>query len=150
MKVNKSLFIESIVPGNLYYFKEDRLTATHEPHFFVVVGIKEKEFIIFMAGTSNFEKASRRIELRKQNFSTLVRLKPDTNNELTKETYIDCNNYFDHTFDEFFDMFKNDEVTHKGYIEESKLYEIVTGSMASDNLEGEIQDIIKASIKSLG
>lgn len=146
MLVNKTLFRSSIVPGQLFYFKESRLTKTVEPHYFVVVAVNSEDIILFMVGTSKFEKVSKRIELRNQDFATLVRLKPTEKNNLTTETFINCNDYFGHSFDEFFKLYENGLATAKGNISEAELKQIADGVFKSDVLAEDIKEIIIGAI----
>lgn len=143
MDIPKKLFTNNIEIGNLYYFEDNRLTNTNEPHYFVVVGIDSDKLILFMVGTSQFEKASRRIELRNQDFATLVRLKPNTKeNKLKKDTFIDCNRTFDYTVDNFYDIYINNGMKEKGNISDSELIEIYIGVEKSNQLTGEIKDLV--------
>ena len=147
MDIPQNLLKGSIEVGYIYYFVDNRLKDTKKPHYFVVVGIDDGSVVLFMVGTSQFAKASKRIELRKQDFATLVKLKPVNGiNELKTETYIDCNSVFKYSIEDFHSKFLNKDIKAKGKISNAELSQIHIGVSKSKQLTGQEKEVINNSI----
>jgi len=147
MAVSEIDFLNSLTPGDLLYFKDGRLNSP-EPHFFLLAGIKNKSITLFLVGTSKFDNAQKRIEYRKQDSSTLVRIKPDSSiNELSTDTYIDCNNCFDRTLSDLTNLVNNNDLRVRGTLKFSDLNQIYNGVNNSNGLTPEEKETILEFLK---
>lgn len=77
--------------GSVYYFSAPEHISTVVPHYFFVVG-RDKDDNYMIAGTSQKEKQEAYIKHMKFDSSSLVCIKPDEENGLKKNTYLNCNN----------------------------------------------------------
>lgn len=139
--VNGELFGDSIEAKKIYYFKSEQLKDTIEPHYFIVIAIPTDELIIFTCCTKQFEKRARYIELNNLPYSTLVRIKPDNENKLPLESYVDCNSCFKHSKTELIKMYEANKITFTGYIIDSKFEEICQGIIDSPLIAEEIKEL---------
>jgi hypothetical protein len=137
-----STFGSTIEPGKIYYFKSNQLTSTELPHYFIVIATPTNGLIIFTCCTSQFEKRKRFIELNKIPFSTLVWIKPDEENGLKKDSYVDCNNCFRYSKEELIEMYDNLKIKFVGYLSDYKLEEIKKGIIDSPLVVNEIKLLI--------
>lgn len=142
VRFDGSTFGSTIEPGKIYYFKSDQLTSTDLPHYFIVVATPTNDLIIFTCCTSQFEKRKRFLELTQIPFSTLVWIKPNENNGLKKDSYVDCNNCFRYSFEELIEMYNNCKVEFVGCLSDSKLEEIKQGIIESPLIVNEIKLLI--------
>jgi hypothetical protein len=140
--VSGDAFGASIDIGKVYYFKSEKLTATNQPHYFIVIAVPTNQLVIFSCCTSQFEKRARFIELNNLPYSTLVRIKPDSSNELKKESYVDCNNYFEYSKHELIAMYAKGEIEFIGYVASSIIEEIRQGINDSPLIPAEIKAMI--------
>ncbi|MBE9467169.1 MAG: hypothetical protein IMY72_02465 [Bacteroidetes bacterium] len=70
--VSGQTFSLSIDKGKIYYFKSNKLSATKNPHYFIVIANPSDELVIFTCCTSQFEKRARFIELNNIPLTTLA------------------------------------------------------------------------------
>ncbi len=140
--VSGQTFGSSIDKGKIYYFKSNKLFSTNQPHYFIVIANPSDELIIFVCCTSQFDKRARFIELNNIPLSTLVWLKPNDENGLKKDSYIDCNNFFKYSKAELIQMYNQNQIEFIGYISDSKLKEIHQGILDSPLIVNEIKGLI--------
>lgn len=144
MKLPVSLFVEGISPGKVYYFSSEKLT-TSVPHFFICVSRTENNLLILVCCTSQFEKRKKFIESRNLPYSTLVWIKPNEDNGLNIDSYVDCNSYYDYMVNDFAKLYENDLLEYKGEISESHLEQIRIGLQDSPIIEEFVKDIIRVN-----
>ena len=138
-----SFFNLSLTVKAVYYFESDKINTT-EPHYYVVISIKDDRNILLAVSTSQFQKRKKFIELNKHPLSTLVRIKPNKNNGLTKESFFDCNSScFVFSKDELINIFKTKNIKYKGLIKDSELEQIKQGIKDSFVIEENIKELIK-------
>jgi hypothetical protein len=131
-----SVFAESFKIGNIYYFKNPKITSA-EPHPHVCVGIKDQAVVFLICGTSQFEKKKRYFELNDIAYETLVWVQPDPLiNQLTKDTYINCNDIIPHNFIE---LHGTPSFNYYGVVSESELFQIKNGIEISTLIEEEFK-----------
>jgi len=140
--VSGQTFGSSIDKGKIYYFKSNKLVSTNQPHYFIVIANPSDELIIFVCCTSQFDKRARFIELNNIPLSTLVWLKPNDENGLKKDSYIDCNSFFKYSKAELIQMYNQNQIEFIGYISDSKLKEIHQGILDSPLIVNEIKGLI--------
>lgn len=99
--------------------------------------------LILVCCTSQFEKRKKFIELRGFPFETLVWLKPNSENGLKIDSYVDCNSYFDYTIDEFARLYDSDILTFEGEISEADMEQIKIGIEESPLVEESIKELVR-------
>jgi hypothetical protein len=134
MKLPFSLFLSNIKPRQIYYFVSDKLVGTIDPHYFICLAV-DNELILLSCCTSQFEKRKKFIENRELPFSTLVWLKPTPDNGFKKDTYVDCNGYFDYSASEIERLYDEDKISYIGELSESDFYQILIGLRESPLIE---------------
>lgn len=122
------------------YFSSDKL-KTDVPHYFICIAKDDGEILILACATSQFEKRKRFIELRGFPESTLVWIDPE--NGFTKDSYIDCKNYYDYTLTRFKSLYQSDKLEYKGKISEAHLEQIHLGIKDSPQIEESIKELIE-------
>ncbi len=140
--VSGDVFGSTIQPGKIYYFKSEQLTHTSEPHYFIAIAMPNDDIVIFSVLTSQFEKRKRFIELNNFPFSTLVWIKPDDENELKKNSYVDCNTVFKYSKEKLIQMYKENEITFIGHVLDSKFEEIKQGILDSPLITREVKNML--------
>ncbi len=120
MKLPTNLFLNNVSPRKVYLFSSDKLN-TSVPHYFVCMVRTPEEMLILTCCTSQFKKRERFIKFRNLPASTLVYIPPDEENGLTKDTYVDCNSYFDYSIDEIKMLYEEEKLEFKGGTFRSKL-----------------------------
>lgn len=136
-------FVNAMGSRKLYKFSSSSLN-TAIPHFFVCVTTTQNEVVLFTCCTSQFEKRQNYIERRGLPYSTLVWIKaPNELNELYKDTYIDCNQHFEYTYEDIRVLYDADAITHEGEITEAEWLQIIQGLLDSPRIEEEVKDKIR-------
>lgn len=79
--------------GSIYKIKAPELISTDIPHFFIVVAIDNHDIYLVLC-TSKKDKKVEHFENKNLDFTSLVYIKPDIDNKLPIDTYINCNDYF--------------------------------------------------------
>jgi len=141
MKLPSDLFINSIAPRKIYYFKSDRLN-TEVTHYFICLSRGDDQMVILVCSTSQFEKRKTFIESRNLPHSTLVWIEPTKENGFRVDSFVDCNSYFDYTIDELKNIYESNGLEYKGELSKSKFQEILIGLHDSPLIEDYIKDLI--------
>ena len=79
--------------GTIYKFNAPELINTTEPHFFIVVAIEDLDNYLVLC-TSQDKKKEKYFTNNNLDFSGLVYIKPDSDNGLCMNTYVNCNDYY--------------------------------------------------------
>lgn len=143
--VSGHTFGSSLEIGKIYYFKSNQLKHTIQAHYFIVIATPSNDLIIFTCCTSQFEKRARFIELANIPLSTLVWIKPNEDNSLVKDSYVDCNSCFQYSKSELIRMYESNQIEFIGYILESQLEEIRQGIIDSPLIVNEMKELISSS-----
>ncbi len=85
-----------------------------------------------ICGTSQFESRKRYFELNDLPFETLVMIKPNESNTITKQTFIDCNEVQVHDVG---DLYYNKTFKQRGRITKAELLQVKQGIEISELLE---------------
>lgn len=129
----------SLSPRNLLYFENNSLNSL-EPHFHVILGFGNGDFILLGVLTSQFKKQSRYIELNKLPMSTLVAIKKGNHNKLTKDfSYVNCNSVQEVTKDRLLQICENTNIKLKGEVSESEFEQIKIGVKDSPLISDDIK-----------
>jgi hypothetical protein len=142
MKLPVEFFLRGIGEKKVYHFSSTKL-HTDVPHYFICVLKVPKETIILVCCTSDKEdKRKKRIE-KLGLYSTLVWIKPDEANGFTKDTFVDCNNFFEYSISDFKVMYEKNLLEYKGEISEVHYEQIVKGLLDSPTIPNEIKDLLR-------
>ncbi len=141
MKLPLAFFLQGIDEKKVYYFSSNKLN-TITPHYFICVLKGSNDTLILVCCSSDREdKRKRRIE-KLGLHSTLVWIKPDNNNGLTKDTFVDCNSYFSYSIEDFKTMYENDILEYKGEISTIHYEQIINGLLDSPTIPTEIKELL--------
>ena len=147
MKINirdsNSSFGDTIEPRKIYKFSSNKIN-TPILHYFICIVRDDGDFLVMTCCTSQFEKRKKFIEARPDiPNSTLVWIDaPNDDNHLTKETYIDCNNYIEYSVAELQQKYNQEEITFEGEISEVHFLQIIQGLLDSPEIEDEIKEML--------
>jgi hypothetical protein len=109
-------------------FQNPKLKYTNKRHFHIIAGINKQKQTLMLVTTSQEEKVIKRIEKLKLPTTSLVFIKPDTRNNLTKNSFVDCNNgYFEFSYDELKKIYFENEIKFIGEISEQHFEQIIIG-----------------------
>lgn len=142
MKLPTDLFLKGIAAKKVYHFSSKQLN-TAVPHYFICITQTLEESIILVCTTTQFKKRANYIEKVGLPFSTLVRIKPNAENGLIQESYVDCNSYFMYEQEEFRRMYEQDNIDYKGIIDEAVFDELMRGLLDSPKVEENIKELIR-------
>lgn len=74
---------------------------------------------------------------------TIVWVSPaDEENPFTKNTYVNCNEYFTYTIDEFKNLYESDKVKFTGEISEIHYEQILIGIQMSPLIDDETKELL--------
>ena len=126
-------FIDQLSIGDIYWFKNPTISSP-DPHPHIYVGKEDENHLFLICCTSNFEGRLRHFEINELPFETLVRVKESTENKLTRDTYVDCNEIPPYDVS---DLFYDYKLQYWGKISEAELLQIRDGISLSELLEAE-------------
>lgn len=145
MEIPRRLASSIFERKGLYYFKSDQLSSD-DSHHFILLEI-DGQLLHLVVCSSRYEKCKKRIELRNQDFRTLVRVKSSSDNSLKGDSYVDCNFVFSQlTLENLENKFMNGDLKHTGYVTDAEYLEILTGVVASEDVEKGIIDKVQRII----
>ena len=84
----------SLEVGRIYYISAPELIDIHESHYFVVIAILEDQTYLLVS-TTQLNKRISFLQRRNIPEDTLCYIAPSEENMLTKDSYLDCNKYFE-------------------------------------------------------
>jgi len=142
----EAFFKSTLAPGTIYYFVNEEIQFSDEPHYHVIVSITENEKLLLTITTSQTEKKIKYIEKKKLPYETLVFIKPDEENGLTKESAVNCNECYLVDLDYLRNKYDTDDIQVKGKVKQSILEQIIKGLLASPLIEEEIKERLKPNI----
>jgi hypothetical protein len=134
--------IDSLIEGAVFYYEDERLVNTDEPHYFIVTKIVDDNYIIMTCSTSQLENCQRFCDYNNISYSTLVPIKPNLENGFRKLSIINCNDYFPESKESILLKNRKAGVKIKGKITENELTQIRQGIKDSPNIEDEVKDLM--------
>lgn len=90
---SKFIIDSTLSVGTIFRLEAPELIDTPVPHYFIVVGKDEDENFMVIC-TSQGEKKEQYFKRNNLDFSGLVYINPDSTNNFTVDTYVNCNDYF--------------------------------------------------------
>mgnify|MGYP005866697429 CR=1 FL=1 len=73
----------------------------------------------------------------------LIWIKPDNTNGLTKDTFVDCNSFFEYSIDDFKTMYENNLLEYRGDISDTHYEQIINGLLESPTIPTEIKELLR-------
>ncbi|HVU56129.1 MAG TPA: hypothetical protein VHD83_13785 [Puia sp.] len=142
MPLSRSQFESELVPGKVLYFSCEEL-GTLEPHFFICIVRQPDDIIVLSCGTSQFNTVMKLIERKRFPNETLVFIPAeDGTNPFSKDTYINCNEYFPYDISELWDMYDLGRLAIRGDIAQDSLHQIILGFHKSPIIEYEVKEML--------
>lgn len=138
MKLPIPIFIRGIIPKKIYKFSSNQINTTI-PHFFVCVVCIDSDIILVCCTSDKNDKNKRLIEMRDL-YQTLVYIKPNEDeNGLNKDTWINCNKYFNYSFSEFSKMYESNQISIVGEVNDAEFEQIRLALLASPDVDGKLK-----------
>ena len=142
MKVPTELFIKGITEKKVYYFSSTQIN-TDIPHYFICIKRTDEDVLILSCCTSQFDTVKSFVESRNLPFETLVYITPaDEINPFDKQTFVNCNEYFEYSVDDFRSKYETDSISFSGAISDGHYEQILIGIHASPLIAPEVKELI--------
>jgi len=142
LKFPVNLFLQGIQEKKVYYFSNKNIN-TYTPHYYICLKRTDDDLLILSCCTSQFETVKRFIELSDLPFETLVWIKPkDGENPFIKDRYVNCNQYFSYSIDQFKQMYEQDNISFSGEISDVHFEQIIIGIKISPLIDEDIKDLL--------
>ncbi len=144
MKVPLESFVSGIAEKKIYYFSTTEINSP-SPHHFICIKRTDDDILVMSCCTSQFSTVKNFVESRKLPNETLVWIAPDKNdhnNPFTKDTYVNCNDSFTFTVDEFRERYSNDSVNLSGELSDLHYEQVLIGLHKSPMIDQETKDLI--------
>lgn len=136
MEIPPELFSSQVTDRNIYFFTCEDVDGEHP---FILVKRTDKDVLLFAVSTSQFETQKRLIKERNLPAETLVRILPEKQNKLSKESFVNCNRVFQYDMESFRKKYENGGVTFAGTISAIYYEQIIIGLICSPLVEEEIK-----------
>jgi len=143
MDIPDDILIKSISDGDVYYFSSTKIQS-NEPHNFICVKKGNNDILVMACCSSKYETSLKYIKRQGISEDTLVYLDPAINTYLKKHTFVNCNNAFPFTKQEFLAKYRKNEIKFKGKVDSEDYDKIKNGLLISPDVEEEIKDIIRS------
>lgn len=119
------------------------ILKTPDPHYFICIGLSPDNELVLSCCTSQFETVKNLVERNRYPASTLVYIpKTHADNPFKKDTYINCNEYFQYTMGELWAMYNKGQLSFHGELPLDSFDQILTGFRDSDQIEDELKDTL--------
>jgi hypothetical protein len=143
MKLPHNLILTSLDTGKIYFFKTNPSIGISQ-HLHICIKKNDNKTIFFTCCTSREDTMNRLIKYQGLSPETIVWIKKDSINNFKEDTFINCNNIFICTFDEFCANITADRISFPiGEISKTHYAQIINGILKSDLVPLEVQDIIR-------
>lgn len=110
MSLNKIEFTAELVYRKILKFPCPELN-TDIPHYFICVCNHPIDIVNLSCCTSQFDTVKKLIERNRLPSETLVYIsEKESDNPFSKETFVNCNEYFPYTIDELWDLYESGEL----------------------------------------
>ena len=140
--LSRAEFEKQITSRKIFYFTSDAL-QTKVPHYFICIMVQPDKIINLSCCTSQFESVKRLIEKNRFPHETLVYIpQADPENPFRKDTYVNCNEYFQYSIDEFWELYYYTDFQIIGDLPLHSFEQILIGFMKSDVIEQEYKDLL--------
>ncbi|MEN9919011.1 MAG: hypothetical protein RL662_1447 [Bacteroidota bacterium] len=141
MEVSLEVLLNTIREQTIYHFAQNP-PAGIANHYHLCVKLNEN-YLLFGCLTSQENTMNRLIQLQGLDPCTIVAIKKDESNSLPKDwSYINCNNVYQMTADEFHAYYREGNVSFKGELSASDYYQVLIGIKQSRLVATEIKELI--------
>lgn len=136
-------FEAAVLSRTILYFPCLELN-THVPHYFICINNHPVDIVNLSCCTSQFDTVKQLIERRKFPNETLVYLpESDSSNPFTKDTFVNCNEYFPFSLDELWQMYIERKLSIENNLLPIDSFEqILIGFNKSPVIEEEFKDAL--------
>lgn len=143
MKLPSNIFLAGITEREIFYFASTKINSS-EPHHFICIKRTDNDILILACCTSQKDTIERLIKLQNLPYNTIVAISPDAgdDNPFTKDTFVNCNDSFTYTLDEFRAMYESHTITCSGKISEIHYEQILIGIHASTLIDEDTKELI--------
>ena len=142
MELPAELLGQSVEAGEIYFFEDDKLPGV--PGHMHACVCHKGTVLIFGTCSSQKNTAIRLAEYRHDDPRTYPLFEPTDTNKFKKETYIDCNQVFAVSEEDFGSWRLSNKVQIKrGKMDAAEIQRLIDGILLSDRVAGEIQDLFK-------
>lgn len=141
MEIPKKLIIDSISPKDILVFSNPDISSP-DPHLYICVATIEVD-IKFVISASKKEKVFRRNAVRGFADETVVYIPSkdmDSDSTMDSESWIDCNNVFSYSREEFETKFGHSFKVLHTQMHQKYFEQIINAVCMSTNVEGEVID----------
>ena len=143
MEIPPDVFLAgSLEVGVVYYYFSDQLKSTSEPHYCVILCIKE-EWVILVCATSKIEKRKEFIRTRKLPLETLVFASPKDESFLNSETAFNCNDPFIESIQSLSNKHSTASIKIKGKASNKLVESLTRGLLISPMVEEKVKDLFR-------
>ena len=145
------IYFDSAESRDIFYFKNHQISSV-EPHYHVCVAKRDGGIIILTICTSQEKTIKNYVKYNDSvDESTIVWIKEgeSADHPFTKETFINCNNIFEYTKEEFNELKSKGLIKSAGKLSEGKYQSMLEGLHLSNILSGEQKEAIPKSIDDL-
>ena len=125
MKVPGKLFLESLICKKVYWFSANPPSGIPN-HYHICVAKTDDDFVIFACCTSQEDTMNKLIKKQGLSSSSIVYIKGGNYN-FTKDTFINCNQIYTMTIEQFSEYYDKGGVEFKSEIDLSHYKQIVKG-----------------------
>lgn len=124
MEIPASFVLESSLEvGRVYYITAPELIQTDEPHYFIVIGILGDNSYLLVS-TTQLAKKLAWVRGRSIPDDTICYIEPSPENELKKDSYLNCNSYHEVKNQFLINKIESGELITKGVISDSDFEKI--------------------------
>ncbi|MCW3785503.1 hypothetical protein [Plebeiibacterium sediminum] len=116
--------------GTIYKFEAPELISTDIPHYFIIVGIEDEDNYLALC-TTQLEKKIKHFENYSLDFSGLVYIKPDEQNGLSDDTYVNCHDYYTISKSDLINKCSTSTLSYTGEVSLDHYTQIKTGIIDS-------------------
>jgi hypothetical protein len=134
----------SIMPGSVYYFREEQISS-NEPHYFIVVNLNPQtdEIIVLACASHQIEKTRNRRNGCPE--ETLIIITPKQYCDFTKLTIIDCNRIIPLSITQIMSKYENNALDVKTEMDIKLVETIRRGILASRQIQPRIKHMLRTS-----
>lgn len=131
----------TIKPGSVYYFIEEEMWTSDEPHYFIVINknLNHQKEILMVCSTTKIQE---RKLLRKHSPGTLVEINKGQYEGFSKNSIVDCNDVYHKTVDQITNKFKSGDLTIKPEMKMSIIDELRNAVCNSPVPDPDIIDLL--------
>lgn len=131
----------TIKPGSVFYFIEEALKFSEEPHYFIVINHNPitDRVILLVCASSQIQKVKR---MRRSITDTIVEVAKREYPDFTKDSIIDCNGVFERSISTLVQKLKEGDLKAKREIDISIVEKLRKATIASPLVENNIKKLL--------